>query len=126
VGAALDAGSIAGLTRSLDSGAAPHDCTPPWPRQAPERLALVKDVPSLQVAVTVPVLCAWAMVMDSNSPAIKATDNTRCRVRPTPFPLFIAIQLPLGHPNAPRLEPLAVRCPILAELIYRIEIVRQA
>ena len=48
VAAGFEAGSIAGLTRLLDSGPAPHDCTPPWPRQAPERFAPVNDVPSLR------------------------------------------------------------------------------
>jgi len=46
VAAGVEAGSIAGLTRPLDGDATPQDCTPPWPRQAPERFAPVKDVPS--------------------------------------------------------------------------------
>jgi hypothetical protein len=87
-------GSIAGLTRPLGSAAAPHDCTPPCPRQAPDRFAPVKDVPSLQVAVTVPVLCAWAIPKDSKSPAHKATEKRKYCIGSTPVLLFIADQLP--------------------------------
>ena len=56
-GVASWAGAFIGM---VVASAAPHDCTPPWPRQAPARLAPLKGVPSLQVAVTIPVPCAWA------------------------------------------------------------------
>ena len=56
-GVASWAGAFIGM---VVASAAPHDCTPPWPRQAPARFAPLKGVPSLQVAVTVPVPCAWA------------------------------------------------------------------
>jgi len=85
VEAELDAGSSAGFARSPRASGVPDYCTAPWPRQAPERFAPVKEVPSLQVAVTVPVPCAWLAPMDSNSPAITATGNARYRIRPTPF-----------------------------------------
>jgi hypothetical protein len=64
-------GALAGLVAS------PHDCTLPWPRQAPERLVPVKAVPSLQVAVTVGVLCAWMTPIGRKSAATRVTDSEK-------------------------------------------------
>jgi hypothetical protein len=79
VGAGCD-GALAGLVAS------PHDCTPPWPRQAPARFVPVKAVPSLQVAVTVAVPCACAPPMGSISPAARTTDSRRFPIRRIPHP----------------------------------------
>jgi hypothetical protein len=54
------------------------------PRQAPDLFAPVNAVPSLQVAVTVGVLCACAAPLGRISPATRATDNKRFRIRPVP------------------------------------------
>jgi hypothetical protein len=42
----------------------------------------VKAVPSLQVAVTVFVSCAWIAPMGRKSPAISAKDSSELRIRP--------------------------------------------
>jgi hypothetical protein len=48
-----------------------HECTPPWPRQAPDLVVPENADPSLQVAVTAG---AWACdAKGSNNPAIAIT-----------------------------------------------------
>ena len=99
-GVAARAGALIGIVVASE---APHDCTPPWPRRAPDRFAPVKDVPPLRVAVTVPAVCAWETPVDSNNPVNRATEKRRCCIQKHSLS---AVQResdsPLGRPDAPR------------------------
>jgi hypothetical protein len=53
---AVDAVPVwAGVALGLSDEAVPHVLTPPWPRQAPDRVAPENADPSLHVAVTADV-----------------------------------------------------------------------
>jgi hypothetical protein len=82
-------GEGGGATGLIAVEAAPHDCTPPCPLQAPERFVPVKAVPSLQVAVTVFVSCARIAPTGSKRAAIRAKDSRELRIRAAPYALWL-------------------------------------
>jgi hypothetical protein len=77
---ALLAWLFAGVAGPALVAAELHDWTPPWPRQVPERVAPLKVVPSLQVAVTLLALCARGVPRGTRSTAAKIAESKRFRI----------------------------------------------
>ena len=76
-------------------------CTPPWPPQAPLRVVPLKEVPSLQVAVT--VAGAWASAGESEAHQRdreqKIPHETHLSLRSTSIPLIhLIVTTPIKYP----------------------------